>query len=132
MDAVRGGVEATVTVTVDVNADGSPVIVETTYKSESRSGFHRKAFLASATEAVKRWKFRHELVAGHVVPGSGDRIPIDYCLQTSSCRCNGNRKAAAEKRTTPSGHYLGEATAAVLAHDVPLGRGACWDTVNTD
>src|SRR3546814_1031238 len=83
MDAVRGGVEATVTVTVDVNADGSPVIVETTYKSESRSGFHRKAFLASATEAVKRWKFRPELVAGHVVPGSGVRIPIDYCLQTS-------------------------------------------------
>src|SRR3546814_19027976 len=84
MDAVRGGVEATVTVTVDVNADGSPVIVETTYKSERRSGFHRQAFLASATEAAKRWKFRPELVAGHVVPGSGVRIPIAYCLQPSS------------------------------------------------
>src|SRR3546814_14019448 len=64
MDAVRGGVEATVTVTVDVNADGSPVIVETTYKSESRSGFPRKAFLASATEAVQRWKFRDRKSVG--------------------------------------------------------------------
>src|SRR3546814_8524845 len=32
MDAVRLGIEATVTVTVEVNADGSPVIVETTYE----------------------------------------------------------------------------------------------------
>src|SRR3546814_10670785 len=108
MDAVRGGVEATVTVTVDVNADGSPVIVETAYESESRSGFHRKAFLASATEAVKQWKFRPELVAGHVVPGSGVRIPIDYCLQISSSSCNGNREAAAGQRKLPAGMYLGE------------------------
>src|SRR3546814_2041458 len=43
MDAVRGGVEATVPVTVDVNVDGSPVIVEATNKSARRSGFHRKA-----------------------------------------------------------------------------------------
>src|SRR3546814_4683605 len=32
MDAVRSGVEATVTVTVEVNADGSPRIVETAYE----------------------------------------------------------------------------------------------------
>src|SRR3546814_10446366 len=39
MDAVRSGVEATVTVTVEVNADGSPRIVETAYEN-SRSEEH--------------------------------------------------------------------------------------------
>src|SRR3546814_10026252 len=84
MDAVRLGIEATVTVTVEVNADGSPVIVETTYEisDKSRSARYGKVFLASATEAVKRWKFRPELVAGHVVPGSTVRIPIAYCLRS--------------------------------------------------
>src|SRR3546814_19590447 len=110
MDAVRGGVEATVTVTVDVNADGSPVIVETPYESASRSGFHRKAFLASATEAVKRWKFRPELVAGPVLPGSGVRIPLDYSLPPSSSSRNGNRATGAEKRKPPAGLALGAAT----------------------
>lgn len=118
MDAVRGGVEATVTVTVEVNADGSPVIVETAYESESNAGFYRRAFLASATEAVKQWKFRPELVAGHVVPGSGVRIPIDYCLQTSSSSCNGNRKSAEAQRKLPAGMYLGEASAVVLKTDI--------------
>src|SRR3546814_19221848 len=72
MDAVRLGIEATVTVTVEVNADGSPVIVETTYEisDKSRSARYGKVFLASAPEAVKRWPFRHELVAGPVVPGA--------------------------------------------------------------
>src|SRR3546814_2872544 len=97
MDAVRGGVEATVTVTVEVNADGSPVIVETVYESKSNSGFHRKAFLASATEAVKGWKFRPELVAGHVVPGSAVRIPIEYCLGSPG-NCDGKQETEAAER----------------------------------
>lgn len=118
MDAVRGGAEATVTVTVEVKADGSPVVVETAYKSKSGSGSFRKAFLASALEAVKHWRFRPELVAGHVVPGSGVRIPIDYCLQISSSSCNRDRKTAAEKRKLPAGMYLGEASAVVLKTDI--------------
>src|SRR3546814_21166353 len=86
MDAVRSGVEATVTVTVEVNADGSPRTVETAYENsgKSRSPYYRKAFLASATEAVKRWPFRPELVAGHVVPGSPVPNPLNYCLGASS------------------------------------------------
>ena len=118
MDAVRGGVEAMVMVTVEVNADGSPVIVETAYESESSSGFYRKAFLASATEAVKHWKFRPELVAGHVVPGSGVRIPIDYCLQVSSSSCSRRQKTAEAKRKLPAGLYLGDASAVVLKTDI--------------
>src|SRR3546814_16032728 len=75
MDAVRGGVKATVTVTVDVNADGSPVSVETTYKSASRSGFARQAFHPSATEVVKRGMFPPELVARNVLSGPRHRAP---------------------------------------------------------
>src|SRR3546814_10660100 len=63
MDAVRSGVEATVTVTVEVNADGSPRIVETAYEhsGKSRSTYYRKASLTYATAAVKRWTIRPEL-----------------------------------------------------------------------
>ena len=43
------------------------MIVETAYESESSSGFYRKAFLASATEAVKRWKFRPATQGGRPV-----------------------------------------------------------------
>src|SRR3546814_20576896 len=96
MDAVRRGIEATVTVTVEVNADGSPVIVETTYEisDKSRSARYGKVFLAPATEAVKRWKFRPELVAGHVVPGSTVKSPIAYCLGSPG-NCGGHPPAAA-------------------------------------
>src|SRR3546814_12525028 len=77
MDAVRLGIEATVTVTVEVNADGSPVIVETKYEisDKSRPARYGKVFLASATEEVKRWKFRPELVYGPVVHGTRGKIP---------------------------------------------------------
>jgi TonB family protein len=120
MDAVRLGIEATVTVTVEVNADGSPVIVETTYEisDKSRSARYGKVFLASATEAVKHWKFRPELVAGHVVPGSTVRIPIDYCLGVSSSDCNRKRETAAAERKLPAGLYQGDASAVVLKTDI--------------
>lgn len=117
-DAARRSVEATVMVTVAVNADGSPVILATAYESsnKNRSDYYRKAFLASATEAVKQWKFRPELVAGHVVPGPGVRIPIAYCLgRLSNC---GEQAAADAKRKLPTGMYLGEASAVVLKTDI--------------
>lgn len=118
-DAVRGGIEATVTVTVEVNADGFPVIVGTTYESSDkrRAASYRKAFLASATEAVKQWKFRPELVAGHVVPGSGVTIPIDYCLQVSFSSCTDRRDTAADRKL-PTGMYLGDASAVALKTDI--------------
>src|SRR3546814_18622131 len=89
MDAVRLGIEATVTVTVEVNADASPVIVETTYEisDKSRSARYGKVFLASATEAVHRWTFRPALVAGHVLPGSTVRIPLSLSLSSPSTFC---------------------------------------------
>src|SRR3546814_11248704 len=111
--------EGTVTVTVEVNADGSPVNVETTYEisDKSRSACYGKVFLASATEAVKRWKFRPELVAGHVVPGSTVRIPIDYCLGSPG-NCGGKRPAAAAERKLPAGLSQGAASAVGLKTDV--------------
>src|SRR3546814_6456746 len=73
MDAVRLGIEATVTVTVEVNADGSPVIVETTYEisDKSRSARYCKGFLSSATEAVTRGKVRPALAAGKARKSGG-------------------------------------------------------------
>jgi TonB family protein len=119
LDAVRNGVEATVTVTVEVNSDGSPVIRETAYENSdgSRSEYYRKAFIASATEAVKLWKFRPELVAGQVVPGSSVRIPIDYCLGTAS-QCQRNQRARDVERKLPTGLYQGEASAVALKTNI--------------
>ena len=119
MDAVRNGVEATVTVTVEVNADGSPVIREAAYENsdKGRAAHYRKAFLASATEAVKQWKFRPELVAGHVVPGSAVRIPINYCLGSPD-DCDRGRQASDDERKLPAGLYLGDASAVALKTDI--------------
>src|SRR3546814_9496176 len=92
MDAVRLGIEATVTVTVEVNADGSPVIVETTYEisDKSRSARYGKVFLDAATEAVKRWKVRPGMVAGHGEIGRAhDRTPVsnaEYRMTSSACK----------------------------------------------
>src|SRR3546814_5368384 len=111
--------EAMVVVTVEVTSDGGPVIVEATYEigDKGREAGYGKFFLASAKEAVKRWKFRPELVAGHVVPGSTVRIPIDYCL-CSPGNCGGKRPAAAAERKLPAGLYQGDASAVVLKTDV--------------
>src|SRR3546814_12544122 len=96
MDAVSGGVEATVTVTVDVNADGSPVIVEATYKSESRPGSVSTAFLASANESGRRCTLQAEPVAGKVVPRSEFRMRIDSRTQTSQHTYHGTTKRTQE------------------------------------
>src|SRR3546814_15201015 len=50
MDAVRLGIEATVTVTVEVNADGSPVIVETTYEINDQN-------IGSASCRERDWQY---------------------------------------------------------------------------
>jgi outer membrane biosynthesis protein TonB len=117
-DAVRGGVSATVQLVVQVAADGSPVIREMTYESrdDKRSGY-RDAFLASATEAARHWKFRPEIVAGRVVPGSSVRIPIDYCLGSAS-RCQRNQQARDAERKLPAGLHMGEASAVALKTDL--------------
>jgi TonB family protein len=119
MDAARSGAEATVTVTVEVNPDGSPVIRETAYENsdKSSSGHYRKAFIASATEAIKHWTFRPELVAGQVVPGSSVRIPVDYCLGSAS-RCQRDRQARDAERKLPAGLHMGEASAVALKTDI--------------
>ena len=119
-DAVRRGVEATVTVTVEVKADGLPVIRDAAYENSDRdySEYYRKAFVASATEAVKHWKFRPELVAGQAVPGSSVTIPIDYCLGKSLSNCDGKRKTAGADRNLPAGLYLGDASAVALKTDI--------------
>ncbi|MGN7726734.1 energy transducer TonB [Luteimonas sp. 22616] len=118
MDAARGGISATVKLVVEVKADGSPVIREMTYESsdDKRSGY-RDAFFASATEAAKHWKFRPEIVAGRVVPGSSVRIPIDYCLGTAS-QCQRNQRARDVERKLPTGLYQGEASAVALKTDI--------------
>lgn len=120
-DAVRSGVTALVVVTVEVDADGSPAIGEITYEGDpaSRSSYHRKAFIASATEAVKHWKFRPELVAGEVVPGSSVRIPINYCLsQTTSVVCNDRKTARDVERKLPAGLHVGDSSAVALKTDI--------------
>jgi len=119
MSAVRNGVEATVTVTVEVNADGSPVIREVVYENsdESRAAYYRKPFVDSATAAVKHWKFRPELVAGRVVPGSAVRVPISYCLGSPG-NCDRKRQAASDERKLPPGLHLGDASAVVLKTDI--------------
>ena len=118
MDAARRGISATVAVTVEVNADGSPVIRDMTYENsaDNRSNYYRKVFLASATEAVKHWKFRPEIVAGHAVPGSTIRIPIDYCIEPSKW-CEGMRARTAERKL-PAGLHMGDSSAVVLKTEI--------------
>ncbi len=119
MDAARNGITATVVVTVEVNADGSPAIRGMTYENSDakRSEYYRKAFLASATEAVKQWKFRPETVAGQVVPGSSVRIPIDYCLDSPS-QCAGPQRARDAERKLPVGVHMGDSSAVALKTDI--------------
>ncbi|MDN5780464.1 MAG: energy transducer TonB [Luteimonas sp.] len=121
MEAARGGVSAMVKVTVQVNADGSPTIGEIAYESSAagRSSDYRKVFVASATEAVKHWKFRPEVVAGRVVPGSSVSIPIDYCLGSSTSGwCNDKRRAEHAKRKLPAGLHIGDTSAVALKTDI--------------
>jgi TonB family protein len=121
MDAVRSGVTALVRVTVEVNADGSPTISEVTYEGSpaSRSAYHSKAFVDSATKAVMQWKFRPELVAGKVVSGPSIRIPINYCLsQTESSVCNDRQSAGEAERKLPVGLHIGDSSAVVLKTEI--------------
>lgn len=119
MEAARNGITAKVLVTVEVNADGSPVIRAITYENTDakRAEYYRKAFLASATEAVKGWKFRPEIVAGHVVPGASVRIPIDYCLDSPS-QCDGEQGAGSAERKLPAGVHMGDSSAVALKTDI--------------
>jgi TonB family protein len=115
--AARRRISAMVAVTVEVSADGSPVVRGMTYEnSAGNDSDYREVFLASATEAVKHWTFRPEVVAGHAVPGSTIRIPIDYCIEPSKW-CERMRARTAERKL-PAGLHMGDSSAVALKTDI--------------
>lgn len=121
--AMGRGVSARVEVVLDVQADGSPVVRDMAYESDEsgHSGRHlsgsRNEFLASATRAIKTWKFRPEIVAGRLVPGPGLNIPISYCLDPSPW-CARNRDAWNAKRKLPANLHMGDSSAVALKTDI--------------
>lgn len=118
-DALRNGVSASVLATVEVSADGRPVIRDMQFESSSRSpGRYRKAFVASATEAIERWTLRPELVAGHAVPEPLN-IPIQYCVGSAGwCERIQAREAAANAAKLPDGLHIAASSAVSLKTDV--------------
>lgn len=119
--AIQRRVSAVVKVIVEVEADGSPVIRDMTYESSRGDDGerYRKAFIASATEAVKHWTFLPEIVAGQAVHASV-RIPIEYCIDTTAW-CERMREKDAARNAghkLPAGLHMADSSAVALKTDI--------------
>lgn len=121
MEAARRDVSASLMVTVEVAADGSPVIRGMTYESNStRYGErYRKAFIDATTKAVSHWKFLPEVVAGHAVR-EPVMVPVAYCLAASEwCERARKRNTARETaRESPAGVHMAESSAVALKTEI--------------
>jgi Gram-negative bacterial TonB protein C-terminal len=114
--AARHGVSAVVTAVVDVAGDGKPVIRDLVYESDDGKDEYREMFLASATQAIPRWTYRPEIVAGRGVQATV-RIPIEFCIDGSSW-CVGRREKRiaelAQQRVLPAGVYTATSSEVLL------------------
>lgn len=113
--AASRDISAFVMVTVEVGADGSPIIRDMTYESSRGGEGYRKAFILSTREAVERWAFLPEIVAGRAMrePVS---IPVNYCMEPSKW-CERMSERDAERDTAnklPDGLHMADSSAVAL------------------
>jgi len=118
VEAAIRDISAVVKVTVEVDADGKPVIREMTFDSSSngRGSYYRKLFIKSATEAVERWTFRPEIVAG-VAVREPVRIPIRYCMEGSKW-CERMSADEDANRKLPAGLNMADSSAVALKTEI--------------
>lgn len=118
VDALRAGVSAELKLTVEIEADGTPVVRDVGYESSNPSGRYRRMFLAAATESLERWTFHPEVVAGHVVR-TPVTIPFTYCVDDERwCQVHAKAAARSEKPDLPPGLSMAESSAVALKTDI--------------
>ena len=76
LDAMREGASARIETEVTIAADGKIDIKRMDY--EGNNQFYRKRFLSAAKQAMQRWTYHPEVVAGHAVP-TPISIPMCWC-----------------------------------------------------
>ncbi len=103
--AIRAGASAEVRAEVVVAADGSAAVRDMSL--ESSDTHYRKAFLSAVEEAMKRWTFRPETVAGDATRTPVE-VPVRFCVEPMKwCREQEAKPAMAGRDGLPENAYIG-------------------------